>query len=63
MALSFLYEVESVGENNTLIESERHIATIMFTDIYGFTSMSEKIKACKEKNLDIKLPCCLLGLN
>jgi class 3 adenylate cyclase/tetratricopeptide (TPR) repeat protein len=38
-----LYEEESVGENNTSIESERRIATVMFADISGFTAMSEKM--------------------
>jgi len=37
-----LYEGESVGEN-TSIESERRIATVMFADISGFTAMSEKM--------------------
>jgi len=32
-----------VGENNTSIESERRIATVMFADISGFTAMSEKM--------------------
>ena len=32
-----------MGENNTSIESERRIATVMFADISGFTAMSEKM--------------------
>ena len=32
-----------MSENNTSIESERRIATVMFADISGFTAMSEKM--------------------
>ena len=32
-----------MAENNTSIESERRIATVMFADISGFTAMSEKM--------------------
>jgi class 3 adenylate cyclase/tetratricopeptide (TPR) repeat protein len=38
-----LNEEDSVSENNTSIESERRIATVMFADISGFTAMSEKM--------------------
>ena len=32
-----------MSENNTTIESERRIATVMFADISGFTAMGEKM--------------------
>ena len=32
-----------MSENNTSIESERRIATVMFADISGFTAMSKKM--------------------
>ena len=32
-----------MSENNQTIESDRRIATVMFADISGFTTMSEKL--------------------
>ena len=38
-----MYEGESVGENNTSIKTKRHIATVMFADISGFTAMGDAV--------------------